>query len=945
LLEKALSLHRAGQLAEAASLYRKIIAQEPKNADALHLLGVIEAQKDNSLAAIALIDRAIELTPNNAGFYSDRGVVLQKLKRFDDALASYDQALAIKPAFPEALNNRGLALHDLKRFEDALSSYDRALAIKPNYAEALYNRGRSLQELKRFADALASYDQALAIRSNYADALNNRGLVLQELKRFAEGLASYARALTIRPDDAGVLNNRGLALQDLKRHEQALASYDRALAIRPDYPEALNNRARALHALNRFEEALAGYNHALAIRPDYPEALNHRGVAFHDLKRLEEALASYDHALASKPDYIEALNNRGLALQELKRLEDALASYDRALAIKPDYADALHNRGIARLLAGRLEEGFRDYEWRWKTSGFLSKAPLKAKEWQGEDIDGRSILIFAEQGRGDVIQFARYLPLLVQRGADVSFLGPPEIIRLLGSLDPQVKLIGSLNVGHTFDFQCALISLPLRFGTELLSIPNDVPYLKAEGDLVTRWKARLGHHGFKVGIAWQGSPEPKVDNGRSIPLAAFARLSRLSGIRLISLQKKDGLDQLARLPPGAAIEILGDGFDDGPDAFIDTAAVMENLDLIITSDTSIAHLAGALARPTWVALKYLPDWRWLLDREDSPWYPTMRLFRQETAGDWQSIFSTIEQELRSLLGSQNATPTLGNLPRAAKTSIQSSRRLEHPETNPGDRRPLLDTANLRIKRCKHGLMMFHAKDACIGRSLDRYGEFSERETELFDRILRPGMTVVDVGADIGTHTIYFAKTVGPSGEVFAFEPQRVLYQMLCGNIALNRYSNVVAANVALGSQLGTALVPEIDYAKNGNFGEISVEESKSSEELAVKTLDSYGLKSCHLIKINIEGEEWAVLEGAKTLLKQQQSLLYVENYRADKSKDLIQWLFAKGYRLYWHRPPMFNSHNHFGEAENIFGNSVSVNIFCMPRPQSVDVTDLTEVTS
>jgi FkbM family methyltransferase len=757
-LEKAHALFQKGQLAEAASLYRRILAENPQDADALHLLGVLEHQRKNLSAAVELIDRAIRLRPTNAAFFCNRGNVLQDLKRLDEALASYD----------------------------------RALTIKPDLAEVLYNRGNVLQ----------------------------------------------------------------------------------------------------------------------------------------DLKRLDEALASYDRALALKPDYVSALHNRGHALQTLKRLDEALASYDRALALKPDYVSALHNRGMAQLLCGRYPEGWAGYEWRWQTKDFPSKPPkINARKWQGEDISGRSILVFAEQGLGDTIQFARFLPLLIERGAKVTFLCPAELIRLLRPLSAQIEFIPLLQVGKSFDFQCALMSLPLGLDTDLGSIPNQVPYLKPEARIASSWKQRIGDTGFKIGIAWQGRPGEKIDRGRSPPLSEFIPLTHLPGVRFISLQKNHGLDQLRELPADTIVETLGDEFDSGRDAFIDTAAVMCNLDLIITSDTSIAHLAGALGRPTWVALKYVPEWRWLLDREDSPWYPTMRLFRQETDGSWKLVFSKMEQELRSLLDNPSAVQTHGN-------SADARRRNDYP---------LLESANLRIKRCKHGLMMFHMNDAYIGRSLDTYGEFSEGEMELFSQILRPGMTVVDVGANIGVHTVYFAKTVGPDGQVFAFEPQRVLYQILCGNIALNKHINVITENVGLGAAMGTILVPKIDYAKGGNFGGVSLGKAKTGQEVPLKTLDSYGLKSCHLIKIDVEGMEQAVLEGAKTLLEQHEPFLYVENDRAEKSKDMIQWLMANGYRLYWHRPPMFTPNNHFAKAANIFGNTVSLNMLCVPRSKPFKVKRLREI--
>ena len=279
---------------------------------------------------------------------------------------------------------------------------------------------------------------------------------------------------------------------------------------------------------------------------------------------------------------------------------------------------------------------------------FPSKRP-KFANWHGEDLEGRHLLVFSEQGLGDIIQFARYLPLLARNRCQITFLTGAKLIRLLRPLTSGIEVISTLGTERKFDFQCALMSLPHRFGTDLASIPNSVPYLRAEDALIARWRERIGAHGFKIGIAWQGNPQAPIDRGRSIPLTEYFALARLPGVRLISLQKQHGLDQLGELPDDVTIETLGEDFDNGPDAFVDTAAVMENLDLIITSDTSIAHLAGALGRSTWIALKYVPDWRWLLDREDSPWYPTVRLFRQSERDNWQPVFAKIERELRSLL--------------------------------------------------------------------------------------------------------------------------------------------------------------------------------------------------------------------------------------------------------------------------------------------------------
>ena len=275
---------------------------------------------------------------------------------------------------------------------------------------------------------------------------------------------------------------------------------------------------------------------------------------------------------------------------------------------------------------------------------------MKVPTWRGEDLSGCRLLVFSEQGLGDVIQFARYLPLLAERNCKIAFLAPAKLARLLRLSIHAIEVVSKLSDVQGVDFQVALMSLPHQFNTEPSSIPNKVPYLKAEPKLEARWRARIGTRGFRIGIAWQGNPSTKIDEGRSVPLEEFVPLAGIPGIRLISLQKHVGLNQLACLPTDVKIETFGDDLDAGPDAFVDTAAVMNSLDLIITSDTSIAHLAGGLGRPTWVALKYVPDWRWLLDREDCPWYPTLRLFRQAERDDWRSVFSKIERELHALLG-------------------------------------------------------------------------------------------------------------------------------------------------------------------------------------------------------------------------------------------------------------------------------------------------------
>ena len=742
-VNRAFSAYSAGKLVEAEELCQKILTAKPDLFEALYILAVVQSTIGKKDMALASYERAVAVRPGHAEALFGRGNTLHELKRFDEALASYDRALTVRLDYVEALFNRGVTLHELKRFEEALASYDRALAVRsdhagtlsnrglalhelkrfgealasldralavrPDHAEALYNRGNTLKELKRFEEALTSYDRAVAVRPDYAEALCNRGLALHELRRFDEALASYDRALAVRPDHAETLSNRGFTLHGLKRFDEALASYDRALTVRPDFAEALSNRGNSLKELKRFAEALASYDRALAVRPHYAEALSNRGLALHELKRFEEALASYDCALAARPDNAGVLCNRGMTLHEMKRFEEALASYDRALTAQRDHALAHWNEALLRLLTGDFGRGWAGYERRWEAKDLSSKRPkINAPTWQGQDLIGRHIVVFSEQGSGDVIQFARYLPLLVERKARVTFLTNEKLCRLLQPLDAQIRIVSNLGTKEAFDFQCALMSLPHWFNTDLSSIPNKVPYLAAEQELSCRWKERIGGDGFKIGIAWQGNPHGPIDQGRSIPVEEFIPLTGLPSVRLISLQKHHGLDQLTRLPADAKIETLGDDFDGGPDAFIDAAAVISNLDLIITADTSIAHLAGALGRLTWVALKYVPDWRWMLDRHDSPWYPTTRLFRQRDRDDWKPVFAKIEEELRSLLDGRSSPGAIRAQPR-----VEPSPKVPVSWGELLDKITILEIRLKRIKSAKANASIRHELDTLL----------------------------------------------------------------------------------------------------------------------------------------------------------------------------------------------------------------------------------------
>jgi tetratricopeptide (TPR) repeat protein len=644
-LQQAVAFHQRGHLAEAESLYREILEQAPAHFDALHLLGVVQHQCGRHESAIELIQRALEIDANKAPLHSNAGLVLQKLGRSQDALASFDRALMLRPDYAEALYNRGNALLDLKRLEDALASYDRALTLKPDYAEALYNRGNALLELRRPEDALASYDRALALKPQDAEALNNRGNALRNLKRPEEALASYDRALVLNPNYAEALYSRGDALLGLKRLEDALASYDRALALKPDYAEVLHNRGNALLGLKRPKDALASYDRALALKPDHAEALNNRGNALQELKRLEEALASYDRALALNPDCADALNNRGTVLLGLGRPQDALASYNRALALKPDHAMANLNESMCRLQMGDFEKGWSKFEWRWQYERSESKRNFTQPSWLGkEPLHGKTILLYAEQGFGDTIQFCRYARLVAARGANVVMEVQPLLKSLMAGLEGVGQTLAKGEQLPAFDYHCPLLSLPLAFATRLDTIPPETRYLSSDPTRVSKWQGKLGDKTLpRIGLVWSGSALNRNDHNRSILLADIVKLVS-DQAQFVSLQKEVRTEDLPILDERKDIRHFGNELED----FADTAALIEHMDVVVTVDTSVAHLAGALGKRVWILLPFNPDWRWLRDRDDSPWYCTARLFRQPAYGDWDSVIQRVSRELQSL---------------------------------------------------------------------------------------------------------------------------------------------------------------------------------------------------------------------------------------------------------------------------------------------------------
>ena len=556
----------------------------------------------------------------------------------NEAVGCCQEALRLRPHFPEALNNLGNALQDQGQLDEAVACYRQALALRPDFSMAHYNLGATLRDQGRRDDAVACFRQALTVRPDYPEALNSLGAVLQDQGRLNEAIGCYKEALRLRPHFPEAFTNLGNLHSEQNRSEEAVACYRQALRLRPDYPEALNNLGAVLREQGQLSEAADCCREALRLRPHFPEALNNLGNALQDQGRLDEAVACYRQAVQLNAGYAEAFINWGNALKLQGRFDEALARYDDAVRLAPDNAQSHNNRSLLWLLLGDFARGWPEQEWRWRTKAFSWYTSSKPR-WDGSDLDGRTILLFAEQGLGDTLQFIRYAPLVKMRGGRVVVECQPLLQPLLSRCPGIDQLLTQGSPRPDYDVEAPLLSLPSILGTTLDAIPALVPYLAVDPSLVSRWRSELREGRFKVGVVWQGNRGHSGDRWRSAPLAQFASLAEAPGVQLYSLQKGPGAEQAA----GAGFPIIDLG--NRLEHFADAAAVMMSLDLVVTVDTAAAHCAGALGVPVWVALPFAPDWRWLLDREDSPWYPTMRLFRQKQFGQWPEVFARIAAEI------------------------------------------------------------------------------------------------------------------------------------------------------------------------------------------------------------------------------------------------------------------------------------------------------------
>jgi FkbM family methyltransferase len=825
----------------------------------------------------------------------------------------------------------GLLSLQAKQYDQALEWLSRAIRQEPQ-AAYLTSLGTTLLAQGRREEALAAFDKAVQLKPDDADLWRNLGNVLVEVERPADAILSFQHALELDPRHWDAANKVTLLLYQSERFEEALVYFNLCDELQPDQFPTLYMRALTFYNLKRFEEALADNRRAHALDPTNADTCNNIGNVLRSLTRHEEALSWFDRSLELRPNFAATLANKAVSLAELRRFDEAIAAYDRARAIDPSHATTDWNLALLQMLIGNFEAGWAGREARWKIAALSAGYPkLSQPMWPGDEpIAGKTLLICADEGLGDTIQFSRYVPMVAARGAHVILVVQDALCPLLSGLAGVSQCLSkSAGILPPFDLHCALSSLPMAFGTRLDSIPAEKSYLPAPAaDRVQDWEDRLGSHDrLRVGLVWSGNPKHNNDRNRSIPLHMLARILDVDAT-FVSLQKDPRPDDRATLLERSEIVDLTAHLTD----FAETAALLSCLDLVITVDTSVAHLAGALGCPTWILLPYTPDYRWLLDRDDSPWYPTVRLFRQTATREYASVLDRTRTELLALISSTKdlRTPTQDELASSAMRFAGGSKPALQPPNSTFDyRRRMMNGATRKLAfvlaSSNHGTMIVNRLDYRMVNADRGYGVgFQILETAAFDaaevnvavellalrrRHHGDGVVAIDCGANIGVHTIEWAAAMTGWGSVLSIEAQERIYYALAGNIAINNCFNAIALHAAVSSESGIMKIPNPNYLVPASFGSLELRQRANNEfigqsvnytentvDIRTVALDEFNLPRVDFIKLDIEGMELEALEGAANMIEKSRPILLVEKIKTN-AEQLGRWLEGRGYTL------------------------------------------------
>jgi tetratricopeptide (TPR) repeat protein len=613
-------LMKEGKVKEAKVKLEEIVEYDQKNTEALHLLGIINAQTGNPKEGIKLLQKVIDIEPDKAETFCDLATVMQSMGNKNSAADYYKKAIDINPKMFQAHYNLGNINAERGKIEESINAYKKAIEINPKFSPAYNNLGNVLKAGRRVAEALYMYQHAILVDPNYIPAYNNVGLILQ----------------------------------DQGKSDEAIQIFEKALAMNPNFLEVSINLANAYKSKRRYSDAIELYKKVVKNNPKYAYAYNNLGLTYQEMGKNELALYYYKQALKIAPEFADVLSNMGSLHQKMGKLTEALKYYEQAIEKRPNYSQALFNVSTIHFLKGEYEKAWKYHEARLGFPDAVEReqrylSVRKVPKWKGESLSGKTIFVYSEQGFGDSIQFSRYLPLLKsEKGASKVLFRPQSTLEELfrgSDLDTEVLDPYLEKDKFVYDFYIPLLSLPYHFKTTTQNVPKTKRYLKAKSEKVEEYKGKyFRNEKFKIGIAWQGFWHHSGDLQRSISLKMFLPVF-LGSTQIYSLQKGPGEDQLLGLPDSYGAVELGKTFKD----FFDTAAAIENLDLVIAVDTAVAHLAAALGKKTWILLPPIPDWRWRLEGSKSVWYDSVRLFRKKEEGSWKDLFEEVASALKEIL--------------------------------------------------------------------------------------------------------------------------------------------------------------------------------------------------------------------------------------------------------------------------------------------------------
>lgn len=799
------------------------------------------------------------------------------------------------------------------RFAESLAIIDDALALKP-IPELLFARGATLSAWGRWHAALESFRRASDTGLNHVDLDMQLGWTYVNLRRLEEAETHFRKAEAADPDSrayvalANVLEMRGKLAEHADEFARGLSRWE------DDYDAVMLLAVCKLHQKDR-EGGIAMFRRAISIDPNRSRGWSNLGAALNWNEHLGEALAAcqraFDIDLANGANG-DGFINLATVLRENGRRDDARNVLAQGLATNPD-TNGQWLYSIMLLEEGTLAEGWLQHEFRWLKEPQLSRRwTVRCPVWSGQELDGKTVLLHAEQGYGDAIQFIRYAPLLKERGARVIFDTHQDFDEISRDFFGVDAVFVSGAIPH-FDYHIPLLSLPRVLGTDLASIPAPVPYLKLRPSHIERWAERIPAGGkVKVGLVWAGNPKHLRDGQRSMALTMLETLGQIDGIQLYSLQKG----------PTAAVDVAASRLslvDLAPDLhdFCDTAAAISRLDLVISVDTSVAHLAGALAKSVWVMLATPSDWRWLQEGDCTPWYPTMRLFRQQERNQWGPVVEEVERNLRKLvsLGNHDDSEPRRTPNVATRTSHKPS--VQNEVVRRIDRPPLS-----LVTEARYGIVQYLPGAGDFARSLQYYGEYLHSELELLERFIRLGGSILEVGTGIGLNTLFLANAVGPAGHVLAYEPQPLLHQIAFQNVAANRLRNVTL----LRRSLGPAREPHSDAASVDNSGAANVD-----------WVDGLRLDKLDWIRVNQGVSLSDILKGAEGTLWRLRPWISFSTQSESELLGSIEAAHDYGYQSRRIDIPLFNARNYNRRTDNIFPARYAFGALCIPEEIDIDI--------